>query len=208
MIKKILILLSFNLIYLNCFPQKVDTILTNEVYKSYVNYELKQPLYVVYKLYKGGGTCSRAGFFFKNDTQLKIANTQDYLKSGYDKGHLVGAEDFAYDCKKDELTFRYYNCLPQTPNMNRGVWKQYETKVREWSQNDSLLIICGGRFKDIKKIGDGCAVPDHCFKVIKSLSSGKILSVVYFTNVIKDAKVTETTLDQLNKFLGYEIPIN
>jgi endonuclease G len=204
---KKLFTLLLTLISLNVFSQKIDTVLNNGVYKSFVNYELKQPVYVVYKLYKGGGSCSRAGFAFKNDTQIKLAGTQDYAKSGYDKGHLANAEDFAFDCIKDEATFRYYNCLPQTANMNRGVWKQYEGKIRDISQTDSLLVICGGRFKDIKKMGDNCAVPDHCFKVVKSLSTGKILFVVYFTNEVKDSKSEEITLDELLKKIGYQIPM-
>jgi hypothetical protein len=64
------------LISLNVFSQKIDTVLNNGVYKSFVNYELKQPVYVVYKLYKGGGSCSRAGFAFKNDTQVNYPTTK------------------------------------------------------------------------------------------------------------------------------------
>jgi endonuclease G len=205
--KKLVLTILLSLITFVIYSQKVDTVLNNGVYKSYINYDLKQPIYVVYKLYNGGGPCSRAGFFFKNDTQIKMAGDKDYLKSGYDKGHLANAEDFAFDCKKDELTFRYYNCLPQTPNMNRGVWKQYETKIRELSKTDSLLVICGGRFKDIKKIGDNCAVPDHCFKIVKSLSTGKLIYVVYFDNVPKDAKANEITIDELLNRLGYQLPM-
>jgi len=69
------------------------------------------------------------------------------------------------------------------------------------------LVICGGRFKDIKKIGDNCAVPDHCFKIVKSLSTGKLIYVVYFDNVPKDAKANEITIDELLNRLGYQLPM-
>ena len=43
----------------------------------------------------GGGNCKRASFRFINDTQILMASDKDYSKSGYDRGHLANAEDFA-----------------------------------------------------------------------------------------------------------------
>ena len=54
----------------------------------------------VYKLYKGGGECSRKGLVFKTGGVRNSATAQDYYKSGYDQGHLVNFEDYAYDCVK------------------------------------------------------------------------------------------------------------
>lgn len=162
-------------------------------------------LWVSYKLYRGGGDCDRLSFRFINDTRhLQTATNRDYSKSGYDKGHLVNAEDFAFDCTLDELTFRYYNCLPQTPNLNRGVWKVYETQIREWSQSDSLLIICGGVFgkQKIRNI----SVPDYCWKVVQSLSSKKILFCGWFSNTNKATK-EDISYDELLKRTGYQLTL-
>ena len=109
--KKIFFLLTF--LWTNALFGQVDTIIDCGFYKSYFDYESMQPLYVSYKLYKGGGKCPRDKFRFKNDTKIKMATTDDYDKSGYDMGHLANAADFAFDCEKDEKTFRLYNCLPQ-----------------------------------------------------------------------------------------------
>ena len=38
---------------------QTDTIIKNNIYKSYFCYALKEPLYVTYHLYKGGGDCDR-----------------------------------------------------------------------------------------------------------------------------------------------------
>ncbi|HKC36885.1 MAG TPA: hypothetical protein VKB95_12515, partial [Chitinophagaceae bacterium] len=35
--------------------QQVDTVIKTGIYKSYFCYSLKEPLYVTYTLYKGGG---------------------------------------------------------------------------------------------------------------------------------------------------------
>lgn len=87
-----------------CVSQTIDTIINVGHYKSYVNLQLKEPVYVSYVLYRGGGECSRSNFSFKNDTELDIHNNKSYYKSGYDRGHLVNAEDFAYDCELGEKT--------------------------------------------------------------------------------------------------------
>jgi hypothetical protein len=38
---------------------KYDTVITTLAYKSYFSYEYKAPVMVSYKLFKGGGDCSR-----------------------------------------------------------------------------------------------------------------------------------------------------
>ena len=40
---------------ISSFGQKVDTVIDNGIYKSHYCYQLKEPLYVTYWLYKGGG---------------------------------------------------------------------------------------------------------------------------------------------------------
>ena len=137
--KHLILILLFPLLSIG---QQIDTVIVTPIYKAYINKQLKQPVYVKYKLYKGGGTCKRPTQF-TNPTKLNLLDAQ-YEKSGYDRGHLANAEDFAYDCTAIEQTFRYYNVLPQTPNLNRGIWKQWEEKTRTISQTDSLLVFAGG----------------------------------------------------------------
>jgi endonuclease G len=205
--RKIYSLIAFLVCILNINAQtKVDTIIKNSAYTSYFCKAIKQPLYVSYILYKGGGDCDRTKFRFKNDTKLKTATLKDYASTGYDQGHLANAEDFANDCVKDELTFRFYNCLPQTANLNRGIWKKWETEIRKESQIDSLFILTGGTFKIKSVIGKGVWVPDHCWKVVQSVKTNRIKHVLYFTNTNK-ATCSEITLAKLEEIIGYKLPI-
>lgn len=180
--KRIKVLLCLLIIGLLTFGQKVDTVINNDVLTSHFSYKTHTPLFVVYTLYHGGGDCSRTAMVFETGDIKNSATENDYYKSGYDKGHLCNAEDFSYDCDKELNTFFYYNALPQKPNLNRGCWKKIETKVRNQSQDDSLLIICGG-FGFSNKIGN-TSVPDYCFKIIKNLKTFKIESYL-FTNTDK-----------------------
>lgn len=184
---------------------KVDTIINKGIYQSYFSYKYREPIFVAYKLYKGGGDCSREAFHFINDTKILTATDKDYSASGYDKGHLANAEDFASDCEKQRRTFMFANCLPQMPNLNRGIWKHYETYIRKASQIDSLLVIAGGFFGK-KVIGDRVAVPDKCWKVCQSLSTKKFLYILMFTNT-DNAVCKNVQLKEIEKELGYKLPI-
>ncbi len=188
-----------------CSLVGAQIIVNTGVYKCNFSNTLHEPRYVSYTLYKGGGSCDRTKFHFKNDKDhLECATDADYAGTSYDKGHLANAEDFAFDCEKDELTFRYYNCLPQTPNLNRGCWKKNETLVRKWSQTQKLYIICGGYFKS-KKIGH-IAVPEYCWKVVQSVKTKEILFCGWFKNSTK-ATVEEITVAELAKRLKSKVVV-
>lgn len=165
----IILLFSFYNVYSQTI-KKYDTILVENCYKSYYNYKIKAPTYVIYKLYKGGGNESRTSLSFR--TKLPHFN---YTKSGYERGHLCNAEDMAFDRDLLKATFWYHNVIPQTKQLNRGSWKSIETVIRKYSQFDSVLVICGGC--DYK--GE---IPRRCFKIVYSLTSKKCLISYIFNN--------------------------
>lgn len=189
----------------NIFSQvTVDTLIDKGIYQSFFSYTLKEPLYVTYVLSKGGGDCNRNGMSFKSGGVPNTARDADYAHSGFDKGHLANAEDFAFDCTKDELTFRYYNCVPQTVRLNRGIWKTWEGTVRDESQTKKLFIIAGNIFKT-KKIGAGkIGVPDQCYKIVFEFGTKKLLHCLIFKNDDSDT-VDEIDLESLRKKLKYPL---
>lgn len=190
------------------YSQKVDTIFNSETYKSYYSFDLKNPIIVSYTLYKGGGDCDRSHFYFKGNIFLKnrIATSSDYSHSGYDEGHMANAEDFAYNCTFDESTFRFWNCVPQTPELNRGIWKTMENQVRILSQKDSILVICGNIYND-KFIGNKVFVPVQCWKVVYSYTQKKIILSYIFTNSSSPNK-TEIDVHTLNDIIKSKYKID
>ena len=204
--KKLLLLCLMAYMCTPLFGQyKADTVIITEAYTSYVNKELGQPLYVAYKLYKGGGECKRASNWI-NDTKLKLVDENQYKGTIYEKGHLANAEDFAYDCHLDSLTFRDYNRIPQTRKLNRGIWKVSETEIRALSQKDSLIIYCGGFWDASSKEVNGMKIPTKCWKVVYSLSQKKIISCCIFFNIDSPAKY-DSDLTNLETMLGYSLGI-
>lgn len=190
------------LLTLTSFSQKIDKIIDKEIYTSYYSNSLKVPLYVVYYLSNGGGNYSRAKLRFIQEKNT--AKNSDYSKSGYDRGHLVSAEDFAYDNRKQSLTFSYYNCFPQTQSLNRGSWKVWETTIRNESKRWPLKIFIGGIYGQ-KKIRGRIGIPDYCWKVVYNQKSGLILHALIFSND-NIGSVRRTTLSELKSLLKY--PVN
>jgi endonuclease G len=206
---KKLLTLIFTLFSIYSFSQKIDTIITNDVYTSYFSFEVKNPLLVVYKLHDGGGDCSRVGMSFTTDhiSHTKIACASDYSHSGYDEGHMCNAEDFAYDCDLERQTFKYYNCVPQTPELNRGIWKSLETETRKLSSTDKLLVICGNIYNN-KTIGSDVYIPVNCYKIVYSYIQKKIIYSVIFTNTSTPTQ-KDISIDTLNKMIAdYNIDLN
>ena len=199
MYKQAVAIFAMLLLFIGGVSAQIDTIKT-QILTSYLSTTLHEPLFVTYKLYKGGGDASRAGLTFK--ATPGSATAKDYAHNGYDEGHLANAEDFAYNKDLEQLTFFFYNCVPQTPRLNRGIWKTYETDIRKKSQSDSLLITCGSIFGS-KKIGKA-AVPTYCWKIVRSLTTGKILVSAIFPNDNSDT-VEAIDPEDLQKRLDYKI---
>ena len=190
------------LLCFNATAQSIDTVITTTAYTSYFNYELHEPLYVAYKLYHGGGDCSRKGDRFTTAGLVQSATGADYKGGGYDEGHLANSKDFAYDCDLQKSTFRFYNCVPQSQALNRGIWKVWETTIRRESQTDSLMIYCGSIFTTRKLNNIG--IPDQCWKVVYSLSTGEILQCMIFENDTSNT-YKDILLSDLRHLIGYHL---
>jgi endonuclease G len=161
---------------------KYDTIIHTQAYTSYFSKKHLAPIVVTYTLFNAGGECDRSNFNFKNDIgSLQTATDKDYYMSGYDRGHMAPAEAYAYSCFLQELTFRYYNCVPQDPKLNRGQWKAKENEERRLSKNDTIVVICFNEFKK-RKIGN-VGVPEKCYKFIINQRTKKVVLAFYYTNV-------------------------
>lgn len=199
--KKSIVVILFYLVV--CGSVYCQIIVDKGIYKANFSNIFHGPRYISYILHKGGGDCDRSKFRFKNDDpRLECTTEEDYRGSGYDRGHLANAEDFAFDCRKDELTFRYYNCLPQTYNLNRGLWKTKERQIRAWSQTDRLYIVCGGYFGSIKM--GKAIVPSHCWKVVQSVTTKEVLFCGWFSNT-SPATLEEISVDELGRRLKSSI---
>jgi endonuclease G len=107
---------------------------------------------------------------FRQDRGLASpsASDRDYRFSGFHRGHLAPAADFAsHDASR--ATFLLSNAVPQKPSVNTGAWRRLEAAVRRAARTaDRVHIFTGTLFEgEPKTIGPGqVAVPSHTYKVI------------------------------------------
>lgn len=149
------------------------------------------------------------------------ADLVDYTGSGYDRGHLVASADKRDTELKNSETFLLSNMSPQTPNFNRGIWKELEIEVRRLNDKKSILetyVICGPVFdfdKKVKNIGtaDGNGVsipiPHGYFKSILAENNRGKLHMWSFiipnkstSKPIKDFQVSTATVE---KYAGIKL---
>lgn len=101
----------------------------------------------------------------------KRAELEDYRGSGYDRGHMAPAADMRWSPQAMAESFYLSNMAPQVgPGMNRGIWSEIESTIRQWvARRGELFIYTGPIFEAIApaKIGPNqVAVPTHFYKIV------------------------------------------
>lgn len=144
---------------------------------------------------------------FKPDPQLPKESdiAGDYVKSGYDRGHVMPAADNL--CQTQEVSdecFYFTNMIPQTHRLNAGDWKRLETQSRKWAIEAGEIHVWAGAFGEIKKIGV-ISVPEKCWKVVYIKSQNKWMGFL-FNNDLSAPDGYENNLVDLSvitKLTGY-----
>jgi len=143
---------------------------------------------------------------FKPDPQL-VDETNIafyYLKSGYDRGHVMPAADNLCQTQaiQDE-SFYFSNMIPQTHRLNAGDWKSLETATRNWALISSKVRVWSGAIGEEKKIGL-VSIPTQCWKVVNI--AGKWHAYL-FNNDLSPAdgfQNNEVPLAQIEKLTGFK----
>jgi len=143
---------------------------------------------------------------FKPDPQL-VDETNIafyYVKSGYDRGHVMPAADNLCQTQaiQDE-SFYFSNMIPQTHRLNAGDWKSLETATRNWALISAKVRVWSGAIGEEKKIGL-VSIPTQCWKVVNI--AGKWHAYL-FNNDLSPAdgfQNNEVPLAQIEKLTGFK----
>ncbi|OQY39359.1 MAG: hypothetical protein B6226_02050 [Candidatus Cloacimonetes bacterium 4572_65] len=120
---------------------------------------------------------------FKRDPSSSIssATPADYKKSGYDRGHLCPAAANRWSQVAMDESFYMSNMSPQKAELNRYIWKDLESQVRDWAVDfGKVYVATGPILKDgfSHKIGKNqVSVPKYYYKVVADLSGPEIKGV-------------------------------
>jgi endonuclease G len=140
-------------------------------YQSVFSRSLRYPILVEWSTTRRELQCSiparRTDKFLPDPYLQKDSDiNNDYIRSGFDRGHISPAGDSRCNQRDMDESFYYTNMAPQYPGLNRGQWKNLEEWTRILAvENDSLNIMAGciGEAGRINRV----AIPTHCWKVIK-----------------------------------------
>jgi endonuclease G len=143
---------------------------------------------------------------FKPDPQLvdETNIAYYYLKSGYDRGHVMPAADNL--CQTPQIQdecFYFSNMIPQTHRLNAGDWKSLETATRNWALISAKVRVWSGAIGEQKKIGL-VSVPTQCWKVVEI--AGKKTAYL-FNNDLSNPdgfNNNEVPVSQIEKLTGFK----
>lgn len=163
------------------YPSTTDIkILRRSFYTCRVGYAAlydpaeRTPLWVAEHVKKinFSGNAERDELDFISDIDIPsgaLPHPSDYAGSGFDKGHMAPAANFKSSQLAMNATFRFANAIPQTPQSNRGVWKQLEDATRDLAiRRGDLYVITGPIFIEPlrTKLKGRVSIPNATFKIL------------------------------------------
>ncbi|XP_048031085.1 nuclease EXOG, mitochondrial-like [Megalobrama amblycephala] len=168
------------------------------------------------------GQADRKHCKFKPDPkipELFTARNEDYLRSGWSRGHMAPAGDNKISEQAMAETFYLSNIVPQNYENNAGFWNRLEIYCRDltlrfsdvWLVSGPLLLPQvredGRRIVSYQLIGeDDVAVPTHLYKVIlaqkdSTLALGAFVvpnAPVGFERPLTDFQVSLSDLERMS----------
>lgn len=177
----------------------------------------KAPLWTIERLDRSRIPVSTGGetrSFAEDEDIPQVYRTtlQDYIGSGFDRGHLVAAGNHVDNPKALRETYLLSNIVPQVgAGFNRGIWRLLEEEVRQIGQcTDELLVFTGVHFfkadPTSTTIGpNGIAVPKAFFKVLYLPTANVAIAFHAKNESYKSNSVRELilTVDELEQLSGY-----
>jgi len=151
-----------------------------EAYLVAYDAPVKIPVYVAYTLLPQNALgCFPRTNAFVADASLggTGARPDDYVATGYDKGHAAPDGDLSWTQQVEYESFLMTNMYPQHGSLNRGIWKLLETSVRGWAvqMNQPYTIYVGALYgAGDPTIGNGVIVPNGYYKIVVNGATGEI----------------------------------
>ena len=141
------------------------------------------------------GEVSR-GDDFRPDTDLPsgwykvLKSDYQYTKYNFDRGHVCPSADRTKSQEDNSNTFLMTNMIPQSPDLNRQIWKEFESFERELTLSGKELYIVAGPYGKGGTTATGTwdyieisakkgfnaqkiLVPSHCWKIVLVLDEGE-----------------------------------
>ena len=118
----------------------------------------------------------RVNMFHSDDTlpPEDRAELADYARSGFDRGHMTPSGDMP-DPVAQQQSFSLANMVPQTAQLNRGVWVRIENAMRTMvKRQGEAYVVTGPAFQgaNLQQIGGRVLVPSSTWKAMYVPATG------------------------------------
>ena len=200
--------------------QRTAQPICREAYLVAYDAPVKIPVYVAYTLKPENalGCFPRTNAFVADQSIQNGATPNDYVGTGYDKGHAAPDGDLSFTQQVEYESFLMTNMYPQHGSLNRGIWKLLETSVRGWAvQLNQPFTIYVGAFYGAgdETIGKGIIVPHGYYKIVINNSTGQVAGWAFphtkpYVNLGNDLTVFRKPIADIQKEAGvqYHFPAN
>lgn len=185
------------------------------------NHDYRVPNWVAYELRSSEllrSDLSREDRFSPDpDIKGRQAYDTDYIRSGYDRGHMAPAGDMKWSSQAMKECFYLSNVCPQNHNLNSGAWNDLEQRVRaEAKYYGTVWVVCGPIFDSNRPdhIGENhVMVPDRFFKALlakKKEGPGYVAIGFIMPNksCVRNLQNYCMSVDELEQILGMDLFVN
>ena len=156
--------------------------LINDYYALSYNRDKGIANWVAWRLTKADfGKADRQNDFRPNDRlpkDWKNIFPSYYIRSGYDRGHILPSADRTSSDEANSSTFLMTNISPQTPDLNQGPWERLESYSRSLARRNNDLYIYSGNFGEKGKLRKTITIPEVMWKIIVVLPKGTSPSAI------------------------------
>lgn len=133
---------------------------------------------------------------------INSASPSDYMWTGYDRGHMFPvASCNSYSALRDCMLMT--NMAPQTPGLNRGLWKRLENFERR--NADPYCYVISGTIlsKNPIKLYNKVSIPIQFYKIIYNPKKGMVAFLVgQYDN--DDITMYVVTVDDIERLTGID----
>ncbi len=140
---------------------------------------------------------------FKKDDRVKHPVRPSELdRTGFDKGHLVPADD-ASDQQEMKETFLMTNAVPQSPKLNRGQWRKLETYVRSKARGQAVYVVTGALYDETALVSLHTVPVPYAMYKVGYFKSG---TEYWYAKNEDGAKAVRVQKAQIENEAGYRLP--
>ncbi len=195
-------------------PGTADAVLKRTGYALGFSERHRQAVWVSYQLTSDkvrNREAKRTNRFLPDpDLSGLSADDRDYLRSGFDRGHLAAAADMAWSARAMAESFYYSNMSPQRPGFNRGIWARLEKQVRHTAAVErEIYVVTGPVLPQTPSLTIGphrVTVPEAYYKVIYDATPPRKMIGFLLKNQESSRPLKEfaVTVDAVEKLTGLD----